>query len=119
MANTGYKSFAWLEEYYQDDLSKTGQALKPNLATDPDYIAPVLDQTNCPSGARYYNTQLTKTVFKDNCNPGEITEGVELIVYANQFVSNINQADADNQAATWLENNAQIYANNSGVCRPQ
>ena len=115
MENTGYKSFAFLEKYYTDDNTPTEEK-KPNVATDPDYIAPILDITTCPPVTRHYNSQQTKTVTKNNCSPGETGTEVELIAYANQFVSYDSITDANNQALAWLENNAQIYANNAGTC---
>lgn len=115
MENTGYKSFAFLEKYYTDNNTSTEET-KPNVATDPDYIAPALDITMCPPVNRFYNTQQTKTVTKNNCSPGETGTEVQLIAYANQFVSYESTPDANNQAIIWLENNAQIYANNSGTC---
>ncbi|MTH18282.1 DUF5977 domain-containing protein [Flavobacterium sp. LC2016-01] len=115
MGNTGYKSFTFLEKYYIDDNTPTGET-KPNAATDPDYIAPALDITSCPPSSRYYNTQQSKTVTKNNCETGYSGSDVTLIAYENQFVSNMSITDANNQALAWLENNAQIYANNIGVC---
>lgn len=117
MENTGFKSFAFLEKYYTDDNTTTGET-KPNIATDPDYIAPALDTTMCPPAKRFYNTQQTKTVAKNNCSAGERGPEVELIADANQFVSYESTPDANNQAIAWLENNAQIYANNAGTCIP-
>lgn len=115
MENTGYKSFAFLEKYYTDDNTSTEET-KPNVTSDPDYIAPILDITTCPPVTRHYNSQQTKTVTKNNCSPGETGTEVELIAYANQFVSYDSITDANNQALVWLENNAQIYANNAGTC---
>lgn len=115
MANTGYKSFTLLERYYKDDGSSTGDT-KPNVVTDPDYIAPFLDTTNCPPSARYYNTEQTKTVTKNSCSVGEVGTEIILTAYVNQFVSNVSVADANNQAIAWLEENAQVYANNLGTC---
>lgn len=115
MENTGYKSFAFLEKYYTDDNTSTEET-KPNVTSDPDYIAPILDITTCPPVTRHYNSQQTKTVTKNNCSPGETGTEVELIAYANQFVSYDSITDANNQALAWLENNAQIYANNAGTC---
>jgi hypothetical protein len=45
--NTGNKAYRTLEQYYPDDMSVTG-LVKPNIETDPDYIAPVLDTNSCP-----------------------------------------------------------------------
>jgi hypothetical protein len=116
MANTGYKSFTLLERYYKDDDTPTGET-KPNVITDSDYIAPVLDTMSCPPGARYYNTELTKTASKNNCSAGQSGTDVTLTAYANQFVSNLNLTDANNQALAWLNENVQSYANNLGTCR--
>lgn len=46
MANTGYKGFMTLQQYYTDDNSATG-ATKINGIGDPDYIAPVYDPVSC------------------------------------------------------------------------
>lgn len=115
MANTGYKSFTLLERYYKDDGSSTGDT-KPNVVTDPDYIAPIFDTTSCPQDARYYNTEQTKTITKNDCSEGEAGSEVTLTAYVNQFVSDISITDANNQAIAWLEENAQVYANNLGTC---
>jgi hypothetical protein len=47
MANTGYKAWSTLEEYFTDTGDATG-ITKPNVDTDPDYVAPVYDTTMCP-----------------------------------------------------------------------
>lgn len=115
MGNTGYKSFETLERYYTDDGTSTGET-KPNLKTDPDYIAPFKDEVECPSSARFYNTIQTKTVTRNNCEAGYSGSDVTLTAHPNQFVSNESVLDANNQAIAWLDANAQIYANNMGVC---
>ncbi|WP_433815844.1 DUF5977 domain-containing protein [Flavobacterium johnsoniae] len=115
MENTGYKSFALLEKYYTDDGTSTGET-KPNAISDPDYIAPFLDTISCPPVTRYYNTQQSKSVIKNDCAAGYLGSSVTLIADANQFVSYESLIDANNQAAAWLDNNAQIYANSKGTC---
>ncbi len=42
----GKASFTILEEYYIDDNSNTGN-VKPNIDSDPDYIAPFYDSNSC------------------------------------------------------------------------
>ncbi|WP_369012550.1 DUF5977 domain-containing protein [Flavobacterium anhuiense] len=115
MGNTGYKSFETLERYYTDDGTSTGET-KPNLKTDPDYIAPFKDEVECQSSARFYNTIQTKTVTRNNCEAGYSGSDVTLTAHPNQFVSNESVLDANNQAIAWLDANAQIYANNLGIC---
>lgn len=66
MANSGYKSFETLELYYIDNNSPTGIE-KPNVITDPDYIAPVLDTVSCAPGVRYYNTEKSVYATRNNC----------------------------------------------------
>lgn len=116
MGNTGYKFYETLERYYTDDGTSTGET-KPNIKTDPDYIAPFLDEVDCPPAPRFYNTIQTKTVTKNNCNLGYSGNDVTLTAYPNQFVSNESVLNANNQAIAWLEANAQIYANNMGTCQ--
>jgi hypothetical protein len=116
MGNTGYKSFANLELYYVDDGSSAGQPTKPNVVTDPDYIAPVLDIVTCAPSTRYYSVEKKLKEKKNNCGSGYSGNMVELTSYPNQFVSLISQSDADAQADTWLAANVQTYANNAGTC---
>lgn len=47
MANTGFKGWSLLEEYYVDNDMATG-FVKPNVPGDPDYVAPVEDNDFCP-----------------------------------------------------------------------
>jgi len=115
MGNTGYKSFETLERYYTDDGTSTGET-KPNIVTDPDYIAPFKDEVECPPSARFYNTIQTKTITKNNCDPGYLGSNATLTAYPNQFLSSESVLDANNQAIAWLDANAQIYANNIGTC---
>lgn len=115
MGNTGYKSFASLELYYTDDNSYAGST-KPNIVTDPDYIAPILDIINCAPTPRYYNEEMTRSATKNNCNSGYSGTAVTLTALANQFVSNVSVTDANNQAIAWLDNSVQIHANNAGTC---
>jgi len=115
MENTGYKSFETLERYYTDDNTATGET-KPNVVTDPDYIAPFPDIANCPPGARFYNTKQTKTVTRNNCSRGYFGSTITFTANPQQFISSESELDANNQAIAWLENNAQVYANYSGTC---
>jgi hypothetical protein len=115
MGNTGYKFYETLERYYTDNGTSTGET-KPNIKTDPDYIAPFVDEIDCPPGTRFYNTLQTKTVARNNCTVGYYGSDVTLAANPNQFVSNESIGDANNQAIAWLEANVQIYANNMGVC---
>jgi hypothetical protein len=47
MPNTGKKAYSTLEEYFIDTGDATG-VTKPNVDTDPDYVAPVTDTVMCP-----------------------------------------------------------------------
>jgi hypothetical protein len=116
MGNTGYKSFANLELYYVDDGSSAGQPTKPNVVTDPDYIAPVLDTVTCAPSTRYYSVEKKLSAKKNNCGSGYSGSTVVLTSYPNQFFSTISQADANAQADAWLAANVQNVANNAGTC---
>lgn len=52
MARTGYKAYTTLEEYDTLTGLATGNT-KPNIDSDPDYVAPILDELACPIGAEY------------------------------------------------------------------
>jgi len=47
MANTGYKAYTNLAQYFTDNEVETG-ITKSNSVLDPDYIAPFLDLEFCP-----------------------------------------------------------------------
>lgn len=47
MANSGYKGWSTLEQYYTDTSAATG-VTKPNIPSDANYVAPVYDLTACP-----------------------------------------------------------------------
>ncbi|CAI2769159.1 Hint domain-containing protein [Flavobacterium collinsii] len=115
MGNTGYKSFADLELYYEDG-TPTGQPTKPNVVTDPDYIAPVLDTTTCVPSTRYYSEERKLSAKRNNCERGYSGSTVVYTSYPNQFFSTISLADANTQADDWLAANVQAYANNAGKC---
>lgn len=116
MGNTGYKSFANLELYYIDDGSSTGQPTKPNVVTDPDYIAPVLDTVNCAPSTRYYSVEKKLSAKKNNCGSGYSGSTVTLTSLPNQFFSDTSLPHANAQADAWLAANVQTYANNAGTC---
>lgn len=116
MGNTGYKSFGALELYYVDDGSSTGQPTKPNVVTDPDYIAPVLDTATCAPSIRYYSVEKRLSAKKNNCGAGQIGSTVTLTALPNQFVSTVSLADANAQADAWLAANVQAHANIAGTC---
>lgn len=64
----------------------------------------------------YYNTEKTLAVKKNDCSKGTTGNLVTLTASANKFVSTVNIADANEQAESWLNANAQAYANNTGIC---
>lgn len=115
MGNTGYKSFEKLELYFTDDGSYAG-VRKPNVVTDPDYIAPLLDTATCAPSIRFYNSERKRSATKNNCSAGYSGNYVTLTAFPNQFVSTINEADANTQAEIWLAENVQTYANTFGTC---
>ncbi|WP_406845519.1 DUF5977 domain-containing protein [Flavobacterium soyae] len=64
----------------------------------------------------YYNTEKTLAVKKNDCSKGTTGNLVTLTASANKFVSTVSIADANEQAESWLNANAQAYANNTGIC---
>ncbi|WP_369012551.1 DUF5977 domain-containing protein [Flavobacterium anhuiense] len=76
-----------------------------------------IDQYNPVEGTSvYYNTEKTLSVKKNDCTYGTAGNLVTLTAPANKFVSTKSIADANGQAESWLNANAQAYANNIGVC---
>lgn len=64
----------------------------------------------------YYNTEKTLAVKKNDCSKGTTGNLVTLTASANKFASTVSIADANEQAESWLNANAQAYANNTGIC---
>jgi hypothetical protein len=85
--NTTYKSFAYLDQY----IPAEGQTV-------------------------YYNTEKTLTVVKNDCSVTSTGNPITLTAPANRFVSTISIEDANQQAESWLNANAQANANNIGIC---
>lgn len=64
----------------------------------------------------YYNTEKTLTLKKNDCVKGTTGNPVTLTANANKFVSTVSAIEANEQAESWLNANAQAYANNTGTC---
>lgn len=76
-----------------------------------------IDQYSPAEGTSvYYNTEKTLAVKKNDCTYGTSGNLVTLTAPANKFVSTESVADAELQAQSWLNANAQAYANNTGIC---
>lgn len=66
----------------------------------------------------YLNTEQTISKTRNNCQPGYTGSAVSYTVAANTYSSTISQADADQQARTGEDANAQANANTNGTCTP-
>jgi len=64
----------------------------------------------------YKSTAITGNFQKNDCGTGYAGSMVSYTVPAAQFTSLVSQADANNQAQTYLSANGQIYANANGSC---
>ena len=113
MANTGYKGYTNLEQYYTDDSSATGTT-KANAIGGADYIAPVSDTGTCP--AIFNSVVYSEPAIRNNCSTGYAGTSIVLTATAGQFTSSTSQADADSQAVTWVQTNKQSNANTYGAC---
>ena len=67
------------------------------------------------SCALYYNPVMTQ-YFTKSCPVGQAGSSVPYTVAANTYVSDVNQADANNQAQNEINANGQNNANNIGTC---
>lgn len=110
---TGYKGWTTLEEYLIYDGSATGTE-KPNVITDPNYVAPVYDLTTC--NLPFYNVEKTQNFTRNNCGVDETGSSVPYTVAAGEYYSYVSQADADAMAQADIDANGQNYANANGIC---
>ena len=87
MANTGYKGYSTLEQYYTDNNSATGTT-KANTSGDPDYVAPVSDASTCPPPSYITSSVTTLTWTYDH---GSYSYYIPLTITSltNWHVSNI------------------------------
>ena len=88
MANSGYKNWLTLRKYVNGVATDT---TKSNTSSDPDYIAPVLDEANCPTTS---NTCPTVS--------SAITD-ITVLVGANNQTINLNNvfSDVDGDTLTY------------------
>lgn len=71
---------------------------------------------NANASCTWYNATQSRSFKRNNCAPGQTTDWIAYTVPAGTYSSNISQADANDQAATDIDNNGQAYANANGVC---
>lgn len=64
----------------------------------------------------YANSEKSSEVRKNDCSQAMSGSLVTLTAGPNKFVSTVSLADANDQAQSWLNANAQSYANNIGNC---
>lgn len=66
----------------------------------------------------YFNSAVSKIFRNLNCTSATVGSPVTYSVPANQYISNISQADADYQAEVDLNTNGQALANVNSICMP-
>lgn len=63
----------------------------------------------------YYNKEYRQKFKKSDC-PEDLGTTEEFVVKEAEFVSSVSQADADNKAKQYAEDNGQVWANAVGGC---
>ncbi|GAB2865913.1 DUF5977 domain-containing protein [Hymenobacter ruber] len=96
----------------------TTQDLNPNSAT---YGATAtrpgaFDPVRCPIPPTYYSAAVSGTAPRNDCPSGQTGTEVLYTVPAGQFSSRLSQADANDQATAFYNDNRQAYANAQGSC---
>ena len=76
MANTGYQAYTTLEQYYVLTGLPTG-VTKPNVPSDPDYVAPVLNLIDCPLPTTTTSTTSTTTTAEPTTSTTTTTTTAE------------------------------------------
>lgn len=74
MANSGYKNWLTLKKYVNGVAT---DETKTNASSDPDYIAPVLDETACPTTSNNCPT-LSTPLSNISANAGSVDQTVNL-----------------------------------------
>ncbi len=69
-----------------------------------------------PPATTYYNTAISATAKKNNCELGYTGSTETYTVVASKYSSEVSQEDADAKAAADLNANKQAYANGYGTC---
>lgn len=86
-----------------------------NLKTLPQQTFCFTIKVN-PAASTYYNSATSANFIRNNCGTGSTGSTVTYNVPANQYNSNVSQADADSKATADLNANGQNYANTNGTC---
>ncbi|MFT3750880.1 MAG: DUF5977 domain-containing protein [Agriterribacter sp.] len=68
---------------------------------------------SCPP---FVNAQQSRSIRKNNCTGCQVGSYVTYTVPAGTYISNVSQADADQQALNNIAANGQAYANTNGTC---
>jgi hypothetical protein len=110
---TGYQGFTNLEQYYLDSNLATG-IVKVNIDTDPDYIAPIVNEDTCTPD---FSNVLLVQDFTTECTDG-FGSVVPYTVPAKKYYRG-SQVDADARAQADADEFGQPNANANGTCTPE
>lgn len=116
---TGMASYATLRKVYANTLELTfPYEIKPNVAGDPDYIAPFVDESIIPGSTPFPNAAINRALnfTKNNCSSNYVGNTVYVIVEAGKYGGEVS-GEADILAeAEFASKNNQEYANTYGAC---
>ncbi len=90
--------------------------LTVNVLYDPETLVNEPGDFTCSTDVAYYNTELSASFTKNDCDLGDSGTTVTYTVPANTYTSVTSQEDADNQAEADIAANGQTYANTNGTC---
>lgn len=117
---TGYEQPVRLRKIYSDtggDYIPLTE--KPNVSSDPNYIAPTIMPGVTPGTTPYSSAAITRegTYSKMDCATNQIGEPALIVIPAGKYGSEISQTDANNKAENeYNALNTQAYANQNGTC---
>lgn len=115
---TGDQGWTTLEQYYTDDDSLVSPSSeKPNVDTDPDYVAPVTNTTACPIGAHFGETTF---VSGDSLTDVEIANfsgvpGATVVIKLDNVINNNGGTLKVNGSAAFLNNTWSVVLDGSGA----
>lgn len=109
---TGYNEWETLEQFNIFTLVSTGTE-KPNDISDPDYIAPVFDDTKC--SVEFGNDYQSETFYSEACPDGEEPDPYLYEVQPNEFKA-ATKEEANALALADIAANGQETADEEGTC---
>lgn len=105
MSNTGRKIYSNLQQVFVDTGVATSEPVKPNIPTDPNYIAPTIDLETCPVTTVEQTSIIARLLVENSINHSIFLENVEFKAQVGQSYFSGQVRNLPNQNQTLMSVN--------------